>query len=81
MLLFRPTQLISDRDKQHRAITLALGGLYPAPEVVHAILAPENGIKKRILDLGECCQVDWHRLNNPQAAELASGISETKPDR
>jgi hypothetical protein len=47
------TQLISDRDKQHSAITLALGGLYPAPEVVHAILSPQDGIQKKILDLGE----------------------------
>ena len=35
------------------AITLGLGGLYPAPEVVRAILAPEDGVTKRIVDLGE----------------------------
>jgi hypothetical protein len=35
------------------AITLGLGGLYPAPEVVHAILSPQGGIQKKILDLGK----------------------------
>ncbi|KIM23716.1 hypothetical protein M408DRAFT_251572 [Serendipita vermifera MAFF 305830] len=39
-------------DKQHRAITLGLGGLYPAPDVVRAILAPQEGVSKRALDLG-----------------------------
>ncbi|KIM23714.1 hypothetical protein M408DRAFT_27671 [Serendipita vermifera MAFF 305830] len=39
-------------DKQHRAITLGLGGLYPAPDVVRAVLAPQEGVSKRVLDLG-----------------------------
>lgn len=39
-------------DKQHMAITLGLGGLYPAPDVVHAVLAPQVGVTKRIVDLG-----------------------------
>jgi hypothetical protein len=43
----------SRRDKQHRALVLALEGLYPEPEVVRAVLAPEDGITKRIVDLGE----------------------------
>lgn len=41
------------RDKQHMAIKLGLDGLFPAPEVVYAILAPQEGVKKRIVDLGE----------------------------
>jgi hypothetical protein len=44
------------RDKQHRAITLGLDGLYPAQEVVRAVLAPQDGVAKKILDLGEH---DW----------------------
>lgn len=39
-------------DRRHRAICLVLGGLYPAPEVVRAVLAPEEGVMKRVLDLG-----------------------------
>ncbi|PVG04451.1 S-adenosyl-L-methionine-dependent methyltransferase [Serendipita vermifera] len=39
-------------NKQHVAIVLGLGGLYPAPDTVNAILAPEPGTVKRILDLG-----------------------------
>jgi hypothetical protein len=46
-------KLISSRDKQHIAISLSLGGLFPAPEVVREILAPQDGIAKRIVDLGE----------------------------
>ncbi|PVG02070.1 S-adenosyl-L-methionine-dependent methyltransferase [Serendipita vermifera] len=38
--------------KQHVAITLALNGLYPAKETVRAILAPQEGQDKSILDLG-----------------------------
>jgi hypothetical protein len=41
------------RNRQHVAFTLGLSNhLYPAPEVVKAILRPEPGNKKRILDLG-----------------------------
>jgi hypothetical protein len=36
------------------AVILALGGLCPAPEMVNAVLAPEEGVQKRILDLGTC---------------------------
>lgn len=39
------------RDKQHIGIVLGLGGLYPAREIVQAILAP-GGETKSILDLG-----------------------------
>lgn len=35
------------------AIILALGGLTPASEVVNAVLAREDGVEKRILDLGK----------------------------
>jgi len=44
------------------AITLGLGGLYPAPEVVNAILAPQSGVTKKILDLGACYQGNRTRL-------------------
>ncbi|CCA71902.1 hypothetical protein PIIN_05837 [Serendipita indica DSM 11827] len=39
-------------NKQHIIIVIALGGLYPAANEVQAILAPEVGKTKRILDLG-----------------------------
>jgi hypothetical protein len=39
--------------KQRTIIVLALGGLYPAPQIVNAVLAPEEGVQKRILDLGK----------------------------
>jgi hypothetical protein len=51
--------LLLRRNKQHTAIILGLGGLYPEPETVQAILAPEEGETKRILDLGRC--FDLHR--------------------
>jgi hypothetical protein len=40
-------------NKQHTAVTLALGGLYPAGDVVQAVLRPQDGEKKAILDLGK----------------------------
>ncbi|KIM24059.1 hypothetical protein M408DRAFT_331978 [Serendipita vermifera MAFF 305830] len=39
-------------DKQHVAVVLGLGGLYPAKEVVRAVLAQQEGVQKSILDLG-----------------------------
>ncbi|KAG8834001.1 hypothetical protein FRC18_002742 [Serendipita sp. 400] len=45
-------------DKQHTAIILGLGGLYPAREEVRAALAPQEGETKRILDLG-CGTGTW----------------------
>jgi len=42
-----------DRDTQHRVFVLGLGGLYPVPEVIRAILAPQDGLTKKIIDLGE----------------------------
>lgn len=39
-------------NKQHVALVLGLGDLYPEPETVRAILAPVEGETKRILDLG-----------------------------
>ncbi|KAG8835203.1 hypothetical protein FRB91_001163 [Serendipita sp. 411] len=39
-------------NKQHTAITLGLGGLYPAPEVVNSILANREGDSPKVLDLG-----------------------------
>jgi hypothetical protein len=44
---------VRSRNKQHIAVTLALGGLYPARDVVQAILRPQDGEKKAILDLGK----------------------------
>ncbi|CAG8651721.1 2079_t:CDS:10, partial [Acaulospora colombiana] len=40
------------RDKQHAAHLIGMGGLYPCPDLVEKILAPEPGIIKEILDLG-----------------------------
>ncbi|KIM19454.1 hypothetical protein M408DRAFT_83532 [Serendipita vermifera MAFF 305830] len=39
-------------NKQHIAIFVGLGALYPVPDVVRSILAPKEGEVKRILDLG-----------------------------
>ncbi|CCA67105.1 hypothetical protein PIIN_00939 [Serendipita indica DSM 11827] len=39
-------------NKQHVALVLSLGGLYPAADEVRALLAPLPGQRKRILDLG-----------------------------
>lgn len=39
-------------DKLHEAMKISLGGLYPCPEVVQAILAPVAGETKRVLDIG-----------------------------
>lgn len=44
---------VHDRDKQHIAVVLGLGGLYPAKDTVRALLAPQTGEQKAILDLGE----------------------------
>ncbi|PVF99502.1 S-adenosyl-L-methionine-dependent methyltransferase [Serendipita vermifera] len=39
-------------NKQHIAFTLGVGGLYPDAATVKAVLAPEDGKNKKILDLG-----------------------------
>ncbi|KIM19538.1 hypothetical protein M408DRAFT_334364 [Serendipita vermifera MAFF 305830] len=39
-------------NKQHTAISIGMGALYPVPSVVRSILAPKEGEVKRILDLG-----------------------------
>ncbi|CAG8720041.1 13107_t:CDS:2, partial [Acaulospora colombiana] len=38
--------------KQSVALVIAMGGLYPCPEVIEAILNPEDGQTKHILDIG-----------------------------
>ncbi|KAG8825267.1 hypothetical protein FRC17_008766 [Serendipita sp. 399] len=45
-------------DKQHSAITIAMGGLYPCQEDVEAVLSPVDGIERKILDLG-CGTGSW----------------------
>jgi hypothetical protein len=40
------------RNKQHIAFVLGVGGLYPNAEIVRAVLAPQEGTQKKILDLG-----------------------------
>jgi hypothetical protein len=39
-------------DKQHRLLELAVGGLYPAQELVESILQPRPNARPTILDLG-----------------------------
>ena len=46
------------RDRQHLAHVIGLGGLYPCPEQVEALLAPAQGETKYILDLG-CGTGSW----------------------
>ncbi|PVG04207.1 S-adenosyl-L-methionine-dependent methyltransferase [Serendipita vermifera] len=40
------------RDKQHVALSMGLGSLYPDPEVVEAVLAPGDGPRKLVADIG-----------------------------
>lgn len=37
----------------HRAMSACLDGLYPCKETIQAILSPNTGGTKRILDIGE----------------------------
>jgi hypothetical protein len=63
------------RNKQHIGIVLGLGGLYPAPETVQLVLAPSDGAKKRILDLGWCFALCIEcRPHLCQDAAPASGV-------
>ncbi|EJD53301.1 S-adenosyl-L-methionine-dependent methyltransferase [Auricularia subglabra TFB-10046 SS5] len=39
-------------DKQHLMLLVAIGGLYIAKDTVRRALAPEEGVQRRILDLG-----------------------------
>lgn len=39
-------------DKQHLMAMLAVGDIYPCPELISEILKPEPGVQKSILDLG-----------------------------
>ncbi|PVF94108.1 hypothetical protein CPB86DRAFT_713818 [Serendipita vermifera] len=50
-------------EKQSVALVIAMGGLYPCPEVIESILNPEDGQPKHILDIG-CGTGSW-------AAEMA----------
>jgi hypothetical protein len=47
-----PLSTFRCRDKQHAAHLIGLGSLYPCPDLVDKILAPESGVTKEILDLG-----------------------------
>jgi hypothetical protein len=49
----QPRSELYHRDKQHAGHLIGLGGLYPCPDLVERILAPESGVTKEILDLGE----------------------------
>jgi hypothetical protein len=40
-------------DKQHVALTLAMGSLTPCPEIVDSVLAQIAGEERRVLDIGE----------------------------
>ncbi|PVG03326.1 hypothetical protein CPB86DRAFT_793754 [Serendipita vermifera] len=45
-------------DKQNLAILIGMDGLYPCPEVVESVLAPEDGVTRRIADIG-CGTGSW----------------------
>jgi hypothetical protein len=69
------TSFLLRRNKQHLAIVLGLGGLYPEPETVQAILAPSDGEKKRILDLGRFFALRVQCMaHSYQGAALVSGV-------
>lgn len=59
------------RNKQHVALILALGGLYPARKVVQAALAPQDGVERRILDLG-CGSGVWYGTHSANLNEAHS---------
>jgi hypothetical protein len=40
------------REQQSLALMIAMGGLYPCPEVIESVLSPSYGQAKRILDVG-----------------------------
>lgn len=46
-------------DRQHIAVLVGLGSLYPVPDTVRAILTPQDGVDKRVLDLG-CGTGVWY---------------------
>lgn len=50
--LIESIKLMINSDKQHSALLIGFGGLYPCPEVVEALLAPRNNEAIRILDVG-----------------------------
>jgi hypothetical protein len=55
----------SPSNKQHIAVVLGLGALYPARDVVRAVLAPEDGVTKKILDLGMSYQIRMKSISDP----------------
>lgn len=40
------------RGLQHKIHTYVMGGLYPGPDIVERVLAPEWGVEKAVLDVG-----------------------------
>ncbi|CAG8654539.1 12760_t:CDS:2, partial [Acaulospora colombiana] len=44
---------VNGREKQSVALVIAMGGLYPCPDVIEAILDPTDGLSKYILDIGQ----------------------------
>lgn len=52
-----PQAYPSQSDQQHRMLQLAIGGLYPDPNLVESVLAPQPNERTRILDLG------WYIFN------------------
>jgi hypothetical protein len=43
---------VYQREKQSVALVIAMGGLYPCPDIIEAILDPTDGQPKAILDIG-----------------------------
>ncbi|KAG8814263.1 hypothetical protein FRC17_001235 [Serendipita sp. 399] len=73
---------VDGRDKQHTAVVIGLGGLYPAKEEVQAILAQQKGETKRILDLG-CGTGIWAiqmSLEYPHASILGVDLAPVPVD-
>jgi hypothetical protein len=51
-------------------VVVGVGGLYPNAEIVRAVLAPQEGIQKKILDLG---RLSFSVLDPADASRLRNG--------
>lgn len=68
--------LIVVSDKQHIALGLAMGDLTPCPDIVDAVLAPVDGGRRRVLDIGMyyyCYYCYYYFLPSKITSQLGCG--------